>query len=97
VKPCAADAERILEVVKIRKGLNGQNETHQIRSIPQVQLLINGLLVCAVKALVHSGGIPRPGTGSLHPVAIRAAVEATRLLKPLVQRVAKATWRACRP
>src|SRR5258708_6398890 len=33
-------------------------------------------------------GYTRPGTGSLHPVAIRAAVEATRLLKPLVQRVA---------
>jgi hypothetical protein len=32
-----------------------------------------------------------------HPVAIRAAVEATRLLKPLVQWVAKATRRACRP
>jgi len=56
-----------------------------------------GRLWCAVKALVHSGGIhTRPGTGSLHPVAIRAAVEATRLLKPLVQRVAKATRRACR-
>ena len=39
-------------------------------------------------------GYTRPGTGSLHPVAIRAAVEATRLLKPLVQRVAKATRRA---
>src|SRR5712691_9772338 len=34
-------------------------------------------------------GNTRPGTGSLHPVAIRAAVEATRLLKPLVQRVAR--------
>jgi hypothetical protein len=34
-------------------------------------------------------GYTRPGTGSLHPVAIRAAVEATRLLKPLVQRVAR--------
>jgi len=31
------------------------------------------------------------------PVAIRAVVEATKLLKPLVQRVAKATWRARRP
>src|SRR5580658_37597 len=36
-----------------------------------------------------TAGVPRPGTGSLHPVAIRAAVEATRLLKPLVQRVAR--------
>src|SRR6516164_7043502 len=42
-------------------------------------------------------GYTRPGTVSLHPVAIRAAVEATRLLEPLVQRVAKATRRACRP
>src|SRR5260221_14542534 len=36
-----------------------------------------------------TAGVTRPGTGSLHPVAIRAAVEATRLLKPLVQRVAR--------
>ena len=41
------------------------------------------------KVVVHSGRETRPGTGSLHPVAIRAAVEATRLLKPLVQRVAR--------
>jgi hypothetical protein len=34
-------------------------------------------------------GYTRPGTGSLHPVAIRAAAEATRLLKPLVQKVAR--------
>jgi hypothetical protein len=36
------------------------------------------------KALVHSGGQTRPGTGSLRPVAIGAVVEATKLLKPLV-------------
>jgi hypothetical protein len=43
------------------------------------------------KVMVHSGSQTRPGTGSLHPVAIRAAVEATRPLKPLVQKVVKAT------
>ena len=48
--------------------------------------LDDGPTGCAVKALVQ--GYTRPGTGSLHPVAIRAAVEATRPLKPLVQRVA---------
>jgi hypothetical protein len=37
------------------------------------------------KVMVHSGSQTRPGTGSPHPVAIRAAVEATRL-KPLVQK-----------
>jgi hypothetical protein len=41
------------------------------------------------KVMVHSGSQARPETGSLHPVAIRAVVEATRLLKPLVQKVAK--------
>jgi hypothetical protein len=41
------------------------------------------------KVMVHSGSQTRPGTGSFHPVAIRAAVEATRPLKPLVQKVAK--------
>ena len=44
---------------------------------------------CAVKRRWSTAGVTRPGTGSLHPVAIRAAVEATRLLKPLVQRVAR--------
>ena len=39
------------------------------------------------KVMVHSGSQTRPGTGSFHPVAIRAAVEATRPLKPLVQKV----------
>jgi hypothetical protein len=49
------------------------------------------------KVMVHSGSLTRPETGSLHPVAIRAAVEATKLLKPLVQKVTKVTRRACRP
>ena len=40
------------------------------------------------KALILSGGKSRPGTGSLHPVAIGAVVEVTKLLKPLVKRVA---------
>jgi len=49
------------------------------------------------KALVYSGCKSRPGTGSLHPVAVEAAAEATKPLKPSMERVAKATWRACRP
>ncbi len=40
------------------------------------------------KALILSGGKSRPGTGSLHPVAIGAVVEVTKLLKPSVKRVA---------
>jgi hypothetical protein len=36
------------------------------------------------KVVVHSGSETRPGTGSLHPVAIEAAAEATKLLKPSV-------------
>ena len=36
------------------------------------------------KALVHSGKKTRPGTGSLHPVAIGAAVEVTKPPKPPV-------------
>src|SRR6266481_389111 len=61
------------------------------------QLLVSRITGCAVTGAGPQRGYTRPGTGSLHPVAIRAAVEATRPLKPLVQRVAKATWRACRP
>jgi len=40
------------------------------------------------KALIHSGWKSRPGAGSFHPVAIGAVVEATKLLKPPVQKVA---------
>ena len=36
------------------------------------------------KALVHSGRQTRPGTGSLHPVAIEAAAEVTKPLEPSV-------------
>jgi hypothetical protein len=49
------------------------------------------------KALVFSGCKSRPGTGSLHPVAVETAAEVTKPLKPSMERVAMATWRACRP
>src|SRR6266851_1482731 len=40
---------------------------------------------CAVKRRWSSAGEKsRPGTGSFHPVAIEAAAEATKLLKPSV-------------
>ena len=42
------------------------------------------------KALDFSGCKSRPGTGSLHPVAIEAAAEATKLSEPSMERVA---WR----
>jgi len=46
-------------------------------------------LRCAVKRRWSTaGGKTRPGTGSLRPVAIGAAVEATKPLKPPVERVA---------
>ena len=45
------------------------------------------LLVRREKAPIHSGGESRPGTGSLHPVAIGATAEVTTLLKPLMERV----------
>ncbi len=38
-----------------------------------------------IRRLVHSGCKSHPGTGSFHPVAIGAAVEATKLLKPPMQ------------
>ena len=46
----------------------------------------SALSECAVKkAMVLSGREKsRPGTGSFHPVAIEAAAEATKLLKPSV-------------
>jgi len=51
--------------------------------------VMSGNRVRREKVMVHSGSQTRPETGSLHPVAIRAVVEATRLLKPLVQKVVK--------
>jgi len=36
------------------------------------------------KALVNNGCKSRPGTGSLHPVAIEAAVKVTKPLEPSV-------------
>jgi len=54
--------------------------------------------VCAVQRLsIFSGCNSRPATGSLQPVAIGAAVEATRPPEPSMQRVAQATPRAGRP
>jgi hypothetical protein len=44
----------------------------------------SGYRVRHEKAVFHSGSQTRPGTGSLHPVAIEAAAEATKLLKPSV-------------
>jgi hypothetical protein len=38
-----------------------------------------GVIVRREKALDFSGCNSRPGTGSLHPVAIEAAAEATKL------------------
>ena len=39
---------------------------------------------CAVKGGGPQRELNPPGTGSLHPVAIEAAAEATKLLKPSV-------------
>ena len=51
--------------------------------IPEVECQL-AITVRREKALVHSGRQTRPGTGSLHPVAIEAAAEATKPLKPSV-------------
>ena len=41
------------------------------------------------KALDFSGCNSRPGTGSFHPVAIEASVEATKLTELSMERVAR--------
>ena len=58
---------------------------------------IAGEIVRREKALDFSGWNSRPGTGSRHPVAIEAAVEVTKLLKPSMERVVSAIQRARRP
>ncbi len=45
---------------------------------------VGGDKVRREKALDFSGCNSRPGTGSLHPVAIEAAAEATKLSEPSV-------------
>jgi hypothetical protein len=52
--------------------------------------VITGEKVGREKALDFSGCNSRPGTGSLHPVAIEAAAEATKLSEPSMGRGA---WR----
>jgi hypothetical protein len=52
--------------------------------------VVVGVTARREKALDFSGCDSRPGTGSLHPVAIKAAAEATKLSEPLMERVA---WR----
>jgi hypothetical protein len=51
--------------------------------------LIVGEKVRREKALDFSGCNSRPGTGSLHPVAIETAVEATKLSELSMERVAR--------
>ena len=50
---------------------------------------IVGEIVRREKALDFSGCNSRPGTGSLHPVAIEAAAEVTKLSEPSMKRVAR--------
>ena len=52
--------------------------------------VISPLHVRREKALDFSGCKSRPGTGSLHPVAIETAAEATKLSELSMERVA---WR----
>jgi hypothetical protein len=45
--------------------------------------------VCREKALDFSGCNSRPGTGSLHPVAIETAAEAAKLSELSMERVTR--------
>jgi hypothetical protein len=48
-----------------------------------------GVMVRREKALDFSGCNSRPGTGSLHPVTIETAAEATKLSELSMERVAR--------
>ena len=56
--------------------------------LPNCRIIYDKFHVRREKALNHSGCKSHPGTGSLHPVAIGAAVEVTKRLEPPVKRVA---------
>jgi hypothetical protein len=72
---------------------NPTKRRRMITSIVRAALDINkssgatGETVRREKALDFSGCNSRPGTGSLHPAAIEAAVEATKLSEPSMERV----------
>ena len=55
-----------------------------LNNVPRLREKIVGEKVRRDKALDFSGCNSRPGTGSLHPVAIEAAAEATKLSEPSV-------------
>ena len=59
----------------------------EIQPAPLPLLEIVGVIVRRGKALDFSGCKSRPGTGSLHPVAIEAAAEATKLSELSMERV----------
>ncbi|HWI69428.1 MAG TPA: hypothetical protein VNS88_13825, partial [Nitrospiraceae bacterium] len=67
---------------------NMRGTKHGIGAAPNTEgrdFECNGdLSVRREKALVHSGRQTRPGTGSLHPVTIGAAVEVTKPSEPPV-------------
>ena len=54
------------------------------KSASSFVLTYNRGFQCAVKGAGSQRGKTRPGTGSLHPVAMGTVVEVTKLLKPLV-------------
>jgi hypothetical protein len=77
-----------------------QLQSEHITTLPVVNIYRPTLRIWNVrreKVLDFSGCKSRPGTGSLHPVAIEAVVEATKLLKPSMEKDRMATQRACRP
>ena len=55
----------------------------------KIRLRVVGVTVRREKALDFSGCNSRPGTGSLHPVAIETAAEATKLSELSMERVAR--------
>jgi hypothetical protein len=60
-------------------GSSANRKLSQRNAAPAFCLPVVDVIVRREKALDFSGCNSRPGTGSLHPVAIEAAVEATKL------------------
>jgi hypothetical protein len=79
--------ERALKLHLSRKGLSGKAKAKTgigKSDLPGLQGGPRKRGLSLRTKCARLGSIPTPGTGSLHPEAIRAAVEATKPSEPLV-------------
>src|ERR1700747_713632 len=86
--------ERALKLHPSRKGLSGKAKAKTgigKSDLPGLQGARGNVTLSFMTKCARLGSIPPPGTDSFRPVAMGAAVEATKPLKPPVERVTLVT------